>query len=102
MLISYFRPMQFENNTVPEFQHTLASPISISGVGIHSGQVVEIFLKPSEPNKGIVFQRTDLKGNPTSARSPITSNNLCRAASLGNRRSRLFNIPPSATFTFSF
>jgi len=57
--------MQFENNTVPEYQHTLASPISISGVGIHSGQVVEIFLKPSEPNKGIVFQRIDLKGKPT-------------------------------------
>jgi UDP-3-O-[3-hydroxymyristoyl] N-acetylglucosamine deacetylase / 3-hydroxyacyl-[acyl-carrier-protein] dehydratase len=50
---------------VPEYQHTLASPVSISGVGIHSGQTVDIVLQPAEPNTGIVFQRVDLEGHPT-------------------------------------
>lgn len=54
-----------QSNTCTEFQHTLASPISISGVGIHTGQTVEMTLKPSEPNTGIVFKRIDLEGAPT-------------------------------------
>ncbi|MGE5520003.1 MAG: bifunctional UDP-3-O-[3-hydroxymyristoyl] N-acetylglucosamine deacetylase/3-hydroxyacyl-ACP dehydratase [Candidatus Dadabacteria bacterium] len=55
--------MRLNSNT--EFQHTLASEISISGVGIHSGQTVEILLKPAEPNSGIVFKRVDLPGSPS-------------------------------------
>jgi UDP-3-O-[3-hydroxymyristoyl] N-acetylglucosamine deacetylase/3-hydroxyacyl-[acyl-carrier-protein] dehydratase len=47
------------------FQHTLASDITISGVGIHSGEEVEMTLKPAEPNTGIVFKRVDLEGAPT-------------------------------------
>ena len=48
-----------------EHQHTLASGVSISGVGIHSGQTVDIHLKPAEPNTGIVFKRIDLPNAPT-------------------------------------
>lgn len=47
-----------------DFQHTLASEVSISGVGIHTGQVVNMVLKPAEPNTGIVFKRIDLQGFP--------------------------------------
>ncbi len=46
-------------------QHTLAETITISGVGIHSGHPVTMILEPAEPNTGIVFQRTDLDGQPT-------------------------------------
>jgi len=37
----------------------------ISGVGIHTGAPVNMILEPAEPNTGIVFQRTDLEGQPT-------------------------------------
>jgi UDP-3-O-[3-hydroxymyristoyl] N-acetylglucosamine deacetylase/3-hydroxyacyl-[acyl-carrier-protein] dehydratase len=47
-----------------EFQQTIASEVSISGVGIHSGQTVDVQLKPAEPNTGIVFKRIDLPGSP--------------------------------------
>lgn len=53
------------NKNCSDFQHTLASEISISGVGIHTGQTVDIKLKPAEPNTGIVFKRIDLEGKPT-------------------------------------
>lgn len=46
------------------FQHTIKSEITISGAGIHTGQAVNIRLKPSDPNTGIVFQRIDLPGKP--------------------------------------
>ena len=61
--IYYFRQMQLNKNC-SDFQHTLASEISISGVGIHTGRTVDITLKPSEPNTGIVFKRIDLEGQP--------------------------------------
>jgi len=48
-----------------EFQQTIASEVSISGVGIHSGQTVDIHLKPAEPNTGIVFKRIDLPNAPS-------------------------------------
>jgi UDP-3-O-[3-hydroxymyristoyl] N-acetylglucosamine deacetylase/3-hydroxyacyl-[acyl-carrier-protein] dehydratase len=47
-----------------EVQQTIASEVSISGVGIHSGQTVDIHLKPAEPNTGIVFKRVDLPNAP--------------------------------------
>jgi len=30
------------------------------GVGLHSGQRVELVLRPAQPNTGIVFRRVDL------------------------------------------
>src|SRR5688572_32922727 len=56
--------MQLTNNC-SDFQHTLASGITIDGVGIHTGQNVQMVLKPAEPNTGIVFKRVDLPGTPT-------------------------------------
>ena len=44
-------------------QKTVKSPINFSGIGLHSGKISNISLKPSEPNSGIIFKRTDLKLN---------------------------------------
>jgi UDP-3-O-[3-hydroxymyristoyl] N-acetylglucosamine deacetylase/3-hydroxyacyl-[acyl-carrier-protein] dehydratase len=53
------------NDIYSDFQHTLASATTITGVGIHTGQTVEMTLKPAEPNTGIVFKRIDLPNAPT-------------------------------------
>jgi len=53
------------NSNGQSFQHTIREEISISGAGIHTGQSVTMVIKPSAPNTGIVFQRTDLPGRPT-------------------------------------
>ncbi len=44
-------------------QKTLRSPVNFNGIGLHSGKISNISLKPSEPNSGIIFKRTDLKTN---------------------------------------
>ncbi len=44
-------------------QKTIKKVISIKGVGLHSGLLANIFIKPAEPNTGIVFKRIDLKEN---------------------------------------
>lgn len=41
-------------------QHTIASPVSFSGVGLHTGVPVRVRLMPAPANTGIVFKRTDL------------------------------------------
>ena len=44
-------------------QKTIKKEVSFSGVGLHSGKIVKICIKPSEPDTGIVFKRIDLKEN---------------------------------------
>ncbi len=46
-------------------QRTIKMPTSFSGMGLHTGTFCTITLKPAPINHGIVFQRTDLVGNPT-------------------------------------
>jgi len=44
-------------------QKTIKKEINFSGVGLHSGQNVNICIKPSTPDTGIVFKRIDLNDN---------------------------------------
>ena len=44
-------------------QKTIKNNISIKGVGLHSGLAVNLTIKPSKANMGIVFKRIDLKSN---------------------------------------
>ena len=45
-------------------QQTLQKPVQISGVGLHTGQIVQLDIQPAEENHGYVFQRADLDGEP--------------------------------------
>ncbi|MFN2395641.1 MAG: bifunctional UDP-3-O-[3-hydroxymyristoyl] N-acetylglucosamine deacetylase/3-hydroxyacyl-ACP dehydratase [Bacteroidales bacterium] len=46
-----------------EKQKTIKSPVTVSGVGLHTGQNVILTFKPSAENTGIRFLRTDLEEN---------------------------------------
>jgi len=50
-------------------QRTLKSVTRAVGVGVHSGQRVELTLRPAAPDTGIVFRRTDL---PQPVDLPVT------------------------------
>ena len=52
-------------NFNPDKQHTIASAVSISGTGLHTGINVDMALKPANPGFGFQFQRIDLAGMPT-------------------------------------
>ena len=45
-----------------KFEHTIAEPAGLSGVGLHSGVEVSIRLLPAASGTGVVFVRTDLDG----------------------------------------
>ena len=44
-----------------KYQKTLNNEINFSGVGLHSGEKVDVTLIPTNSNSGIVFKRTDLQ-----------------------------------------
>lgn len=46
-------------------QKTIKSEISLSGVGLHTGNTVSMTFKPAPVNHGFAFVRVDLEGNPT-------------------------------------
>lgn len=45
-------------------QTTLKAPVSLSGVGLHSGVSVTVTLHPAEANHYYKFRRTDIEGQP--------------------------------------
>lgn len=45
-------------------QTTIAKEISLTGVGLHTGQDVKMTFKPAPINNGITFLRVDLEGQP--------------------------------------
>ena len=44
-------------------QKTVKNSISFQGIGLHSGKTVNLCIKNSSPDTGIVFKRVDLKNN---------------------------------------
>jgi UDP-3-O-[3-hydroxymyristoyl] N-acetylglucosamine deacetylase len=55
-------------------QRTLKSLTRAVGVGLHSGQKVELVLRPATPDTGIVFRRVDL---PTPVDIPVRADAVC-------------------------
>lgn len=61
-------------------QHTLASAITMSGTGLHSGTEVKMTLRPAAADHGIVFARTDVtdRDNVVPARwDAVVDTRLC-------------------------
>ena len=46
-------------------QRTLEQPVRCKGIGLHSGEKVEMTLHPAPANHGVIFRRTDLAAAPT-------------------------------------
>src|SRR3569832_2766588 len=69
-------------------QRTLKTLTRAVGVGLHSGQWVELTLRPAQPDTGIVFRRVDLPipiDIPVSAYA-VTDTRLASTISNGNAR----------------
>ena len=46
-------------------QKTIQNEVSLSGVGLHTGNEVKMTFKPAPENHGFAFRRVDLTGSPT-------------------------------------
>ena len=68
------------------WQRTLRGPVTVSGIGLHSGRRARLTLRPAAPNTGVVFRRVDLDGaNEVPARYDFITDTL-RGTTLGRGR----------------
>ncbi|MGV3589631.1 MAG: bifunctional UDP-3-O-[3-hydroxymyristoyl] N-acetylglucosamine deacetylase/3-hydroxyacyl-ACP dehydratase [Adhaeribacter sp.] len=47
-----------------EKQHTIKAPVTVSGIGLHTGVMANMTFLPAPANHGYKFQRIDLPGQP--------------------------------------
>ncbi|QRY68366.1 UDP-3-O-acyl-N-acetylglucosamine deacetylase [Ensifer sp. PDNC004] len=62
------------------FQTTIASPVTLKGIGVHSGAEVSITFHPAEADAGIVFQRVLSNGRVSEYKavsSQVGNTDLC-------------------------
>lgn len=64
-------------------QRTIKKPVSITGVGIHTGVTTKITFKPAPQNYGIRFRRTDVGGSPEIPADVDHVVDLARGTTLG-------------------
>ena len=78
-------------------QRTLKSLTRAVGVGLHSGQKVELTLRPAPPDSGIVFRRVDLPAPVDIAVSAdaVTDTRLASTLSAGGDPARPRSRPSS-------
>jgi UDP-3-O-[3-hydroxymyristoyl] N-acetylglucosamine deacetylase len=54
-------------------RHTLAAPVTASGIALHAGLVVTMTLAPAPAGQGVMFVRSDLNGAKIPARYDLVS-----------------------------
>src|SRR5699024_11683787 len=45
-------------------QQTINTPVTLTGVGLHTGKRVTMTLQPAPVNHGYIFKRMDVEGTP--------------------------------------
>ena len=63
-------------------QTTIASPVSVSGRGLHTAQQVTVTFVPAPADFGVQFERIDLPGHPVVKASPYTVFDTSRGTSI--------------------
>ena len=72
------------------FQTTIAAPLTLTGIGVHSGRDVTITLQPAEAGTGIVFQRQHDDGSTSEYRAVsahVGNTDLCTVLGANPARS---------------
>ncbi len=75
-----------------EKQKTLASEVSLTGKGLHSGTEVNVILKPAEENFGYQFKRIDLDNHPIIKASAANVVNTARGTTIMEEGAQIMTI----------
>ncbi len=65
-------------------QKTIKQEITLTGVGLHTGNEVTLTFKPAPANHGYAFKRVDLEGEPTIKASALFVTNTQRGTNFEN------------------
>jgi len=76
-------------------QKTLKNPVTLSGVGLHTGHAVRMVIKPAQDNEGISFTRIDLPGKPSikvMAANTVMDEKVTRCTAIEYQGVRIYTI----------
>jgi len=73
-------------------QTTIASPVSVSGRGLHTAQQVTVTFVPAPADFGVQFERIDLPGHPVIKASPYTVFDTSRGTSIREGEAQVHTI----------
>lgn len=73
-------------------QRTIASPVVIKGVGLHTGRKCKATLIPAPENQGVHFVRVDLPKKPSFAAHVSNVVDVVRGTTLGSGEERVYTI----------
>lgn len=73
-------------------QTTIASPVSVSGRGLHTAQQVTVTFEPAPADFGVCFERTDLPGSPIVKATPNTVFDTSRGTSIREGEAQVHTI----------
>lgn len=73
-------------------QRTIGKAVKYVGIGLHSGKEVQMELKPAEADTGIIFQRTDVEGQPTIKAVAENVTSTIRATTIEENGVKVFTI----------
>lgn len=75
-----------------ENQKTIGGPITVKGVGLHTGRKCTAVFLPAPENSGIRFVRSDLPGQPTFVAHVSNVVDVVRGTTLGQGDARVYTI----------
>ncbi|MHB8904794.1 MAG: bifunctional UDP-3-O-[3-hydroxymyristoyl] N-acetylglucosamine deacetylase/3-hydroxyacyl-ACP dehydratase [Melioribacteraceae bacterium] len=75
-----------------ELQRTIAKPVSLSGVGLHTGTSCTMTFTPAPENSGIKFVRTDLGGRPEIPANADFVVDISRGTTLGLGSAKVYTV----------
>ncbi|MFA7227953.1 MAG: bifunctional UDP-3-O-[3-hydroxymyristoyl] N-acetylglucosamine deacetylase/3-hydroxyacyl-ACP dehydratase [Melioribacteraceae bacterium] len=75
-----------------ELQRTIAKPVSLSGIGLHTGTSCTMTFTPAPENSGIKFIRTDLGGRPEIPANADFVVDISRGTTLGLGSAKVFTV----------
>jgi UDP-3-O-[3-hydroxymyristoyl] N-acetylglucosamine deacetylase len=74
------------------YQKTISNEVSIQGIGLHSGESVNLKLKPAKANDGIHFIRQDLKPKTRMKIDPFLVSDTRLCSTLGKGSSKVMTV----------
>ncbi len=72
-------------------QRTIASEVTLTGTGLHTGALVKLTIAPAESG-GVVFIRTDLEGQPVIKADALNVSDTSRGTTIGRDSAKVSTI----------
>lgn len=83
-------PQPTQAKTMSEKQRTLQVPVTLKGIGLHTGETATVTILPAEENHGYKFQRIDLEGQPIIDADPAKVVSTQRGTTLEEKGARVY------------